>query len=514
MASKWLVFLLFFVLIPSVSAWGDYTDQYFCDTVVKEVWGGKVFDECLSRTYIEDQQKFCGMLEEKRQVCMNMSGPLHPAVMPNALGEGDLQHANTCPINMYPDETYLCASKTEALDKARYWLNRSAFADTTCDRIYLFCVASNYMAQTYNPLNWVLHEDEKCRDIFNRKVDFDVRENQSSWGVTQVCVFDYVRPAAGGDVTARYSQSISISRRTVDKVLENLTAEVRALKAFTPRIIVKTTTTTLTSTTTTTIRPTPARNCVADGDCVAVKSDCCGCTAGGENIAINREFKAGWELQLDAECKGIACPAVMSQHPSCFSTPACVDNTCTLKPTAPSTTIPVTPTTVPTTTTIRVTTTITPPTTLPEKREGSNILLYLVFLLVLACGTVLVLRRHEVKPPEQKKSGLMALGGRETKIGSRGYSRLSGADGVPRARERPKAGVGERREDTIPVKKREREFPGERREYIVDTGTGGEEKTAETKETKEPVRKRGAKSLIQHAREGTSLGEIGKKGGN
>lgn len=70
--------------------------------------------------------------------------------------------------------------------------------------------------------------------------------------------------------------------------------------------------------------------CNKDNDCVSVKSDCCGCTAGGSNTAINKDYLDYWNQKLSDECKEIGCPAVMSDHWTCFAKPKCVNGKCQL----------------------------------------------------------------------------------------------------------------------------------------------------------------------------------------
>ena len=62
-------------------------------------------------------------------------------------------------------------------------------------------------------------------------------------------------------------------------------------------------------------------SCNQNSDCISVKKDCCGCTAGGSAIAINKKLEDEWNEKLD--CEEIGCPAVMSDDPSCFQEPKC-----------------------------------------------------------------------------------------------------------------------------------------------------------------------------------------------
>ncbi len=77
--------------------------------------------------------------------------------------------------------------------------------------------------------------------------------------------------------------------------------------------------------------------CDSDFDCVSADAGCCGCTSGGEATAVARAYREEWLNMLAPECAAIMCPAVMSNHPSCFMRPACVGGECILVPTTTST---------------------------------------------------------------------------------------------------------------------------------------------------------------------------------
>lgn len=70
--------------------------------------------------------------------------------------------------------------------------------------------------------------------------------------------------------------------------------------------------------------------CNEDADCVSVKDECCGCSAGGSSTAINKNYSDYWNNKISNECKGTLCPAVMSDHWTCFAKPKCVNNRCQL----------------------------------------------------------------------------------------------------------------------------------------------------------------------------------------
>jgi len=443
MDSKFTVCLVLLLLMPFASAWTDYTDQYFCDNVVTKVWGQKTFDECLATVDPTLQADYCSMLPaDKQAACLSISGTADPGVVPNLIGERYLQSMGSCPIDRQPGKDYLCAKKDEAVDSARFWMGMARNATSKCQRVYFFCVASNYYAQTYNPFNQVLNVDGACRQRIELKVESNLKSNQTAWGAGEVCLFDYTQTKIGGEIKAAQSQQMLINDRIVQNVLANLTAEARNIFTL-PLKKSEASTSTTVSTTTTTMQGGQAKTyCNVDSDCIAVQADCCACNAGGTNIAIAKSYKDTWTTQLAAKCKDNACLAVMSQDISCSSTPACEGNTCTLVVNVATTTsttastattstmAPVTTMTQPPTTTTESTTT----TTLEASGSGTSIAIYVVALLLLIGGGYFILMNvgkmsgSDEKPSQQK--GLRGLGeGKHHKIQSYGPSRLSAAGG-------------------------------------------------------------------------------------
>jgi len=72
------------------------------------------------------------------------------------------------------------------------------------------------------------------------------------------------------------------------------------------------------------------RTCNTDSDCIIIKSDCCGCSAGGKADTINKINKGRWEDTWSTKCQGMVCPAVMSNDWSCTAQPRCILNKCKL----------------------------------------------------------------------------------------------------------------------------------------------------------------------------------------
>lgn len=72
-------------------------------------------------------------------------------------------------------------------------------------------------------------------------------------------------------------------------------------------------------------------SCAQDSNCIKTKGDCCGCSSGGTATAINKNFEKDWQDKLMKECYEIDCLAVISNHPSCFQEPKCINNKCVLE---------------------------------------------------------------------------------------------------------------------------------------------------------------------------------------
>jgi|GEM_PF-6088428 len=66
--------------------------------------------------------------------------------------------------------------------------------------------------------------------------------------------------------------------------------------------------------------------CENNSDCMIVKKDCCGCSAGGENFSINKEYQEYWMKNLAEKCKDTVCATVYVCPES--MTPVCTNNQC------------------------------------------------------------------------------------------------------------------------------------------------------------------------------------------
>jgi hypothetical protein len=72
--------------------------------------------------------------------------------------------------------------------------------------------------------------------------------------------------------------------------------------------------------------------CSTDADCTLTSESCCGCNAGGKNVAIRKDAEALYTAEHKQSCEGTMCPAVMSNDPSCHADAACEAGKCVAKP--------------------------------------------------------------------------------------------------------------------------------------------------------------------------------------
>ena len=65
--------------------------------------------------------------------------------------------------------------------------------------------------------------------------------------------------------------------------------------------------------------------CKVSEDCALVQA-CCGCNAGGKQIAIRADAVAGFEASREQRCGGQMCAQMISTDPSCDAEAVCGQN--------------------------------------------------------------------------------------------------------------------------------------------------------------------------------------------
>jgi len=65
-----------------------------------------------------------------------------------------------------------------------------------------------------------------------------------------------------------------------------------------------------------------ADSCTTGDDCTLVEG-CCGCNAGGVNVAIRKDAVASYMASREQRCSTQMCPQVISTHASCDAEAIC-----------------------------------------------------------------------------------------------------------------------------------------------------------------------------------------------
>lgn len=66
----------------------------------------------------------------------------------------------------------------------------------------------------------------------------------------------------------------------------------------------------------------PDTRCETADDCALVDA-CCGCSAGGKQLAIRKDAVAGFTAAHDQRCGGVMCAQMISTDPSCDAEAIC-----------------------------------------------------------------------------------------------------------------------------------------------------------------------------------------------
>ncbi|MDD5111607.1 MAG: hypothetical protein PHG85_03615 [Candidatus Altiarchaeota archaeon] len=248
-------------LAPGASAWSNRTYVYVCDSAVTYAWGSDVLDRCVYNQTMDFQKNFCSLLrahegETAYESCLSESGVVHPAVMSMAFFSDKERHRDysTCPIRSDLDAKSLCGSvkNSPAWDNYLYWLNKAKDSPDVCMRVYAFCVASSYFADTYNPLNHIVSgvDTSACSDNLDRKVEARLFEQSASgWEISQVCGFKYMQERIGQVIPARYTQEFIVSNKTIADLVMNLTSQSQDMAELPYLTTTSSTTTTVPATT-------------------------------------------------------------------------------------------------------------------------------------------------------------------------------------------------------------------------------------------------------------------------
>ncbi|HEU4731581.1 MAG TPA: hypothetical protein VFT22_26985 [Kofleriaceae bacterium] len=75
-----------------------------------------------------------------------------------------------------------------------------------------------------------------------------------------------------------------------------------------------------------------ADSCASADDCTLVDA-CCGCNAGGKQLAIRKDAVAGFQASREQRCGNVMCAQMISNDPSCDAEAICGShNRCRVAP--------------------------------------------------------------------------------------------------------------------------------------------------------------------------------------
>ncbi|MFH1404252.1 MAG: hypothetical protein ABIH11_08295 [Candidatus Altiarchaeota archaeon] len=249
-----LILIATLILAQNASAWSVNTQRYICNSVVERVWGVEAVERCLTPGNRGMQVELCIRSGKSEEECNSMP-TIHPAEIPDVLLNEPLvpMAQDRCIIRNVKEHVYLCEEETTARDRANYWMGLAGNpVGVDCNRIYLFCIGSAYLAESYNPFNWVKNENPDCNRILEEKTDENIARG-GIWSVSQMCAFDYEHQLAGRTKSVKYIQQFGSSSETIEDIVRNLTSTGESIKP----LPLETTTTTLPAPPTTVFIPPP-----------------------------------------------------------------------------------------------------------------------------------------------------------------------------------------------------------------------------------------------------------------
>lgn len=228
-----LVAILF--LAGMVSAWHPYTHKHLAQEAVTGVWGPGTYGRCIRNRSVWLHQDYCRWFPKEYQVkCLYQYELPQPSYLPILMFNDTEKHANygECPIRAPPyKKELMCGDGINyAFREGDKWIGKADEAQTECEQVFLFAVASNYYAAAFNPLNQVEGETSRCSETLMKGVDAKLKAGEDDWAVQVPCRFEYLIPGAGASRPGSHSQKFTVSPVTMQRIIENLTEKASRIK--------------------------------------------------------------------------------------------------------------------------------------------------------------------------------------------------------------------------------------------------------------------------------------------
>ena len=210
-----------------VSGWSQSTLDYFCRESVDDAFGLGVYQECFGNASLSWMLRYCSWHPTEFQTRCVLMGEASPAVVTQYLVDDAGRRSNyeDCSIHASQNEKkYFCGDGVNhAWINGEKWLAKAYTADSRCERAYLFCIASSYFADSYDPLNMVMHESPECRKRLHDSIEKNLESGRSGWLSSIQCDYS-VRTGLSGMREVTHHQLVRVSPYTINRILENLSS--------------------------------------------------------------------------------------------------------------------------------------------------------------------------------------------------------------------------------------------------------------------------------------------------
>ena len=219
-------------------AWGPFVSKYICERSVERVWGSEVLRDCVPKNDSEFFRNFCEvngvmMGAENYENCKYnaLRGyAVHPALIPHEVFKDDAMHFDYyhCPIIKGSEKWWICGEKADrpAIDLADRWFTAAENAPNLCTRIYDFCVAGNYYADSESELHQVKFIYNDCARQIEGAADNMIQNDLQDWSSGYMCRFMDGR----GNSLKEYRQRLGVGNNDVSRAVEYLVGRGSTLK--------------------------------------------------------------------------------------------------------------------------------------------------------------------------------------------------------------------------------------------------------------------------------------------
>jgi len=186
------------------AAWGSETHRYICEKAVEEIWSKDVADKCLLTEDLQLQRSICDIIkevkgEENYRRCIEKTAQgefIQPFLIPDLIFNDNELHYDysKCPISEHDrSRKWICneSGKNLAIEQAELWFNKAKGTYDNCTMVYEFCIASNYISDSYMPLYQTMHVEEEDKNALELRVDKAILSGDPLWGIDIMCDFQY-----------------------------------------------------------------------------------------------------------------------------------------------------------------------------------------------------------------------------------------------------------------------------------------------------------------------------------